>query len=204
MTKEIAKSRKAKLLLIAKMGNIDYQTLLIRYFYERLLYRLSVSRFKEKFCLKGGTLLYALAKDAPRPTLDIDFLGINLSNEMENIKNAFIEILAIDCESDGVFFDTKTIKAQELTGNKLYNGIRVSYTAHLDSIRQTMQVDIGFGDVITPSPQNLRYPVFFDNLPIPEIYAYSLETVIAEKFHAMIELSETISRFKESDAIAVG
>jgi hypothetical protein len=98
---------------------------------------------------------------------------------------------------DGVFFDTKTIKTQTLTGNKLYNGIRILYIVHLDSIRQAMQIDIGFGDVITPSPQNLRYPVFFDNLPMPEIYAYSLETVIAEKFHAMIELSETNSRFKD-------
>jgi predicted nucleotidyltransferase component of viral defense system len=197
MTKEIAKSRKAKLLNIAQQGNLDYQTVIIRYFYERLLYRLSVSQFREKFCLKGGTLLYALAKDTPRPTLDIDFLGINLSNEVENIKNTFTEVLCIECEDDAVFFDPKTIETKELTGNKLYAGIRISYVAHLDSIRQQMQIDIGFGDVITPAPKKLRYPVFFTELPTPEIFAYSLETVVAEKFHAMIELSEANSRFKD-------
>jgi predicted nucleotidyltransferase component of viral defense system len=197
MTKEIAKSKKAKLLNIAQKNNLDYQILLIRYFYERLLYRLSASRFREKFCLKGGTLLYALSKEIPRPTLDIDFLGINLSNEMENIKNAFVEILQIECEDDGVIFDTNTVEATELTGNKRYTGIRISYLACLDSIRQQMQIDIGFGDVITPAPQNLSYPILLDELPKPEICAYSLETIVAEKFHAMIELGNDNSRFKD-------
>jgi predicted nucleotidyltransferase component of viral defense system len=197
MTKDIAKSKKAKLLNIAQKSNLDYQVLLIRYFYERLLYRLSVSRFREKFCLKGGTLLYALSKETPRPTLDIDFLGLDFSNEMDNIKNAFIEILSVECEEDGVLFDAKSIVTTELMGNKRYTGIRVSYIAHLDSIKQQMQIDIGFGDVITPAPQNLSYPVLLDELPNPKICAYSLETVVAEKFHAMIELGNDNSRFKD-------
>jgi predicted nucleotidyltransferase component of viral defense system len=197
MTKEIAKSKKAKLLNIAQKRHLDYQTLLVRYFYERLLYRLSVSRFREKFCLKGGTLLYALAKETSRPTLDIDFLCINMANEMENIKNAFAEILQIECVEDGLIFDTNTIETTELMGNKRYTGIRISYVARLDSIRQQMQIDIGFGDVITPAPQNLFYPVLLDELPNPEICAYSLETVVAEKFHAMIELGNDNSRFKD-------
>ncbi|MDR0864264.1 MAG: nucleotidyl transferase AbiEii/AbiGii toxin family protein [Candidatus Symbiothrix sp.] len=197
MSKDYAKSKKAKLLHIAQQEQLQYQMLITRYFYERLLYRLSVSRFREKFCLKGGTLLYAFAKETPRPTLDIDFLGLDFSNEMDNIKNAFIEILSVECEEDGVIFDAKSIVTTELMGNKRYTGIRVSYIAHLDSIRQQMQIDIGFGDVITPAPQNLHYPVFFDELPAPEVYAYSLETVIAEKFHAMIELGNDNSRFKD-------
>ncbi|MDR1370346.1 MAG: nucleotidyl transferase AbiEii/AbiGii toxin family protein [Dysgonamonadaceae bacterium] len=197
MSKNYAKSKKAKLLHIAQQEQLQYQMLITRYLFERLLYRLSASKYKEKFCLKGGTLLYALVKETPRPTLDIDFLGLDFSNEMDNIKNAFIEILSIECEEDGVIFDAKSIVTTELIGNKRYAGIRVSYIAHLDSVRQQMQIDIGFGDIITPAPQNLSYPVFFDELPAPEVYAYSLETVIAEKFHTMIELGNDNSRFKD-------
>ncbi|GAP71196.1 hypothetical protein SAMD00024442_1_9 [Candidatus Symbiothrix dinenymphae] len=197
MTKEIAKSIKARLLNIAQKENLNNQQLTVRYLFERVLYRLSVSKFKDRFCLKGGTLLYALAKDMPRPTLDIDFLGINLSNEIVFIKKAFTEILSIKCNEDGIVFEIASIEAKELTGNKLYAGIRVSFVALLDTFKQAMQIDIGFGDVITPAPQNLRYPVFFDELPTPEILVYSLETIVAEKFHAMIERSDTNSRYKD-------
>lgn len=89
MTKDLGKSIKAKLLNIARAGKLDYQLLIIRFLYERLLYRLSRSKYKNKFYLKGGVLLYALEKEYARPTLDIDFLGLNISNDLESLKEVF-------------------------------------------------------------------------------------------------------------------
>ena len=197
MTKEHAKSIKTKLLNIARKDRSDYQVLLIRYLYERLLYRLSVSRYRERFCLKGGALLYAYEKEFPRPTLDIDLLGINIKNDETVLKQIFIEIMSIPCESDGVVFDVNSIKTEDIAENKAYHGFRLIYIAHLDSIIQTMKVDIGFGDVITPAAQLLSYPTLIRDLPVPDILAYSLETVVAEKFHAMIDLAESNSRYKD-------
>jgi len=196
MTKDIAKSIKARLLNIAKNRDINYQQLIIRYLYERLLYRLSVSKYKNRFCLKGGALLYAFEKEIPRPTLDIDFLGMKIKNDVHTIKNVFKEILAIPCD-DGIQFDVSTIDAEEINESKAYQGVRITFTAQLDSIKQNMRMDIGFGDVIIPTAQNLTYPVLMDELPAPEVLAYSLESVVAEKFQAMIELSETNSRYKD-------
>lgn len=196
MTKDIAKSTKARLLNIAKNKDINYQQLIIRYLYERLLYRLSVSNYKTKFCLKGGALLYAFEKEIPRPTLDIDFLVMKIKNDVHTIKNLFKEILAIPCD-DGIQFDVSTIDAEEINESKAYQGVRITFIAKLDSIRQNMRIDVGFGDVIIPTAQNLTYPVLIDELPAPEVLAYSLESVVAEKFQAMIELSETNSRYKD-------
>ena len=197
MTKNFAKSIKAKLLNIARKDGLDYQVLLIRYLYERLLYRLSVSQYREKFCLKGGALLYAFEKEFARPTLDIDFLCIKINNDETVIKQIFTEIMAIPCDNDGVVFDTNFLKTEIITENKAYHGIRLIYIARLDTIIQTMKIDIGFGDVVIPAAQSLSYPVLIPDLPVPEILAYSLETVVAEKFHVMIDLAEANSRYKD-------
>jgi Domain of unknown function (DUF1814). len=196
MTKEKAKSIKAKLLNIAKNKNINYQQLIIRYLYERLLYRLSVSSYRDKFCLKGGALLYAFEKEFPRPTLDIDFLGMKIRNDIETLKDVFREILAMPC-NDGVEFDISTVEAEEINESNAYHGVKVTFSAKLDTIRQSMRMDIGFGDVIIPTAQKLAYPVLLEELPVPQIMAYSLESVVAEKFQAMIELSEVNSRYKD-------
>lgn len=197
MTKDISKSIKAKLLNIAKEQNIDYQQLVTRYLYERLLFRLSVSDYKDKFYLKGGALLYAIEKELPRPTKDIDFLGVKVKNDLANIKHVFMEICRIECAEDGVQFDAASIKTEEITEEKDYAGIRVSFVAGLDTIKQVMKMDIGFGDIVTPSAYPLVYPSFIDSLPQANIMAYSLESVIAEKFQAMIDLSEFNSRYKD-------
>jgi len=197
MTKDFAKSVKAKLLSLAQKNRLNYQVLLIRYLYERLLYRLSVSKYKDQFCLKGGALLYAYKKEFSRPTLDIDLLGIKIKNDETLINQIFIEIMAIPCEKDGVIFDTSSIKTEHIALNKAYHGLRLTYIARLDSIKQTMKIDIGFGDVIIPAAQSLSFPVLIQDLPVPDILAYSLETVVAEKFHAMIDLAESNSRYKD-------
>lgn len=197
MTKDLGKSTKAKLLNIARAGKLDYQLLVIRFLYERLLYRLSKSAYKNKFYLKGGVLLYAMEKEYARPTLDIDFLGLGISNDLESLKQVFRVICSIDDPDTGVYFDLDTISAEEINETKNYVGTRLSIVAYLDSIKQPLKIDIGFGDVVIPDPQLLSYESMIPGLDSTDIVAYSLETVVAEKFQAMIDLSELNSRYKD-------
>ncbi len=196
-SKDCGKSVKAKLLNLSKAEGLPYQPLLIRYVQERLLYRLAQSKYKNRFYLKGGALLYAYEQLKARPTLDIDFLGSSINNDKKIIEEAFSEICGISCKEDGTVFDTGSIETEEINENRVYKGIRLHVTAQLDTARQKIAMDIGFGDVITPEPQELEYPLLLDGLPAVSIMAYSLETVVAEKFQAMIELSENNSRMKD-------
>ena len=191
------KSIRNKLLNIAKTENVFYQTILTRYFQERLLYRMSQTRFRNNFYLKGGALMYAYDKFAARPTLDIDFLGNNISNDGESVMEAFKEICSSYCEEDGVAFNIEQIKAQNITEFRDYHGIRLSIPVTMDSIAQIMTIDIGFGDVVTPNAIDLEYPVILEHLPSANILAYSIETVIAEKMHAVIDLADQNSRMKD-------
>lgn len=195
--KNYGKSIRTKLLNIAKKENIFYQTILTRYFQERLLYRMSQTRYRNNFYLKGGALMYAYERFAARPTLDIDFLGNNISNEGSSIIAAFKEICSVPFEEDGVIFDVEHITAQNITEFKDYHGIRLSIPVKMDSIAQVLTMDIGFGDVVTPSPVNLDFPILLEHLPCANILAYSLETVIAEKMHAIIDLADQSSRMKD-------
>lgn len=195
--KNYGKSIRTKLLNVAKKENVFYQTILTRYFQERLLYRMSQSRYRNNFYLKGGALMYAYERFAARPTLDIDFLGNNISNEGTSIIAAFKEICSVPFEEDGVIFDVEHITAQNITEFKDYHGIRLSIPVKMDSIAQVLTMDIGFGDVVTPSPVNLDFPILLEHLPCANILAYSLETVIAEKVHAIIDLADQSSRMKD-------
>lgn len=195
--KNYGKSIRTKLLNVAKKENVFYQTILTRYFQERLLYRMSQTRYRNNFYLKGGALMYAYERFAARPTLDIDFLGNNISNEGSSIIAAFKEISSVPFEEDGVIFDVEHITAQNITEFKDYHGIRLSIPVKMDSIAQVLTMDIGFGDVVTPSPVNLDFPILLEHLPCANILAYSLETVIAEKMHAIIDLADQSSRMKD-------
>lgn len=195
--KNYGKSIRGKLLNIAKEEDVFYQTILTRYFQERLLYRISQTRYRLNFYLKGGALMYAYERFAARPTLDIDFLGNNISNEGESIITAFKEICSVPCEEDGVTFDVDNITAQNITEFKDYHGVRLSIPVSMDTIAQVMTMDIGFGDVVTPKPIDLDYPVLLEHLPSANILAYSLETVIAEKLHAVVDLADQSSRMKD-------
>lgn len=190
-------SVKARLLNISRNERQGYQMLVTRYLQERLLYRLSISRYHDRFFLKGGALLYAYERFLARPTLDIDFTGHRIDNDKENIKKVFAEICAIPYEQDGVIFHTDTLRADDIAVEKKYPGVRLTLTATLDTIRQDVSMDIGFGDVITPHPSELDYPNLIDGFPDTNILAYSLETVIAEKFQTMIVRAEANSRMKD-------
>lgn len=197
IVKNYGKSIRSKLLNIAKEENTFYQTVLTRYFQERLLYRISQTRYRNNFYLKGGALMYAYERFAARPTLDIDFLGNNISNEGESIVKAFKEICSVPYEEDGVTFDVEQITDQNITEFKDYHGIRLSIPVRMDTISQVMTMDIGFGDVVTPKPVDLDYPILLEHLPSAKILAYSLETVIAEKLHAVVDLADQSSRMKD-------
>lgn len=171
--------------------------LLARYFNERLLYRVSVSQYKDNFVLKVGSLLYALDGLDMRPTVDVDFMADRISRDREYLEGVFREILSIPCEKDGVTFDVANITSEPITVEKEYPGTRFHITALLDTIVHNMSIDIGFGDVITPCPESVDFPMLIQDNPSINLQAYSIETVIAEKFHTMIDRDVMNSRMKD-------
>lgn len=195
--KNYGKSIRARLLDIARQEDVFYQTILTRYFQERLLYRISQTGYRENFYLKGGALMYAYERFAARPTLDIDFLGTHINNDGERIAEAFREICGVKCQEDGVSFISDRITSQNITEFKEYHGIRLSIPVKMDTITQVMTMDIGFGDVVTPHPVSMDYPLLLKDMPEANILAYSIETVIAEKMHAIIDLADQSSRMKD-------
>lgn len=195
--KNYGKSIRTKLLNVAKKEDVFYQTILTRYFQERLLFRMSQTKYRSNFYLKGGALMYAYERFAARPTLDIDFLGKDISNEGDSIVTAFKEICSMPYDEDGIIFDIDHITSQNITEFKDYHGIRLSIPVKMDTIAQVLTMDIGFGDVVTPNPIDLDYPILLEHLPGVNIMAYSLETVIAEKMHAIVDLADQSSRMKD-------
>lgn len=195
--KNIGKSIRAKLLNVSKREGYEYQKLLIRYLQERFIYRISISPYRSNFLLKGGSLLYAYNGLKNRPTKDIDFLADQISNDQEHLMHVVAEISQMSCKEDGVVFDPLTITAEPITEEGRYQGTRISITGHLDTITQVISFDIGFGDIVVPAPVELDYPIFLDTTPPISICAYSLETVIAEKFQTMIERDTENSRMKD-------
>ncbi len=193
----VAASIRAKLKNLSQKENIDFQTIVIRYFHERLLYRLSISDFNDKFILKGGDLLYYFHQIKYRPTLDIDFLGKNIHSDLNKLKTTFTEIVDVNCEDDGVQFDAKSLTAVSINEDANYTGARLHLEGCLGQIKNTLQIDIGFGDIVTPQPATLDYPVLLIQSSIPKLKAYTIESVIAEKFQTMIELSALNSRMKD-------
>lgn len=141
--KNYGKSVRTRLLTLMNKTGYRYMYLLTRYFNERLLYRVSVSQYKDNFLLKGGSLLYALQGLESRPTVDIDFLADRISRDRDYLTSVFKEILSIDCEMDGVKFDTDELQVDPITVDKKYPGTRFHFTAHMDSIVQKMSIDIG-------------------------------------------------------------
>ena len=200
MTKPIknyGKSVKTKLLNLMNSSGYKYMYLLARYFNERLLYRVSVSPYRENFLLKGGSLLYAFNGLETRPTIDIDFMAQRISRDREYLEKVFREILSIECLEDGVTFDVNGLRSEPITVEKEYPGSRFFVTAQMDTIVYPMSIDVGFGDVVTPGPVPVDFPLLIQDVPSINIQAYSLETIVAEKFHAMVERDVNNSRMKD-------
>lgn len=195
--KNVAASVREKLLNTSKKLGVEYQVILTRYFHERFLYRLAASQYKSVFCLKGGTLLFAYEKFLARPTLDMDFSADKISNGLQSIQGAVSEICRIECIDDGVVFDAESVTAETITEFREYHGIRIHLLAHLDSARQLVAMDFGFGDSIFPAPQSLMFPNILENIPSSSLIAYPLETVVAEKFQCIVDLADGNTRMKD-------
>lgn len=193
--KNIGASVRARLLNLAKAEHKNFNTVLLRYFQERFLYRLSVSPYRDYFILKGALLF--LTFDAPRfrPTKDIDLLGRATSNDLEHIRKIIEQIAQISVE-DGVVFTPDSTKVEKIKELESYSGVRVKIEAQLTSARQTLQIDIGFGDSIISGPVEVDFPVLLDQ-PTPRIKGYSKESVIAEKFEAIVRFNFLTSRMKD-------
>ena len=155
-------SIKQKLKNYSLKHNKVHQFTLTRYFQERLLYRLSISEYRNQFLLKGGALIYSINKEQSRPTLDIDLLSKTITMNQSDIKTAFADICNLEC-NDGVVFDDMSIVLTEIKKEGNYSGIRVKFSAKLDSINQSMQIDIGFGDVVVPGPIEIAYPTLIES-----------------------------------------
>jgi len=193
--KNVGVSVRARLLQRSRDQRTDFQILLTRYALERLLYRLSRSEHRNRFILKGA-MLFVTWVDAPfRPTRDLDLLGYG-NNTPEAIGDTFRAILTQPVDDDGVAFDIAALEAAPIREDLEYGGVRVRTQATIAGARIPIQVDVGFGDAITPGPVEIDYPALLD-APAPHLRAYPIETVVAEKFHALAARGITNSRLKD-------
>lgn len=193
--RNVGASVRARLHARSRAENTDYQILLTRYALERLLYRLSVSEHRNRFVLKGALLFVTWIADPFRPTRDLDLLGYG-ANDPEALSETFKAICSTTVPDDGVIFDVDHLKSAPIREDLEYGGIRIQTHATIDGARLPIQVDIGFGDIITPGPIEIDYPALLD-FPAPHLRAYPVETVIAEKFNAMVMLGIANSRLKD-------
>lgn len=191
----LAASVRQRLLNNAKQNGEAFDLVLTRYALERLLYRLGKSQYHNQFLLKGA-MLFAVWGGAPhRPTRDIDLLGFG-PNDLAQLQAIFQNICQEQVAPDGLEFLADTVRADEIRENQAYQGVRVLFDAKLENAVIPIQVDIGFGDAVTPAPEDITYPTVLD-FPAPQLRAYPFYTVVAEKFQAMVWLGIANSRMKD-------
>ena len=195
MSRNLAASIRTRLKQRADARKQDFNLILTHYGLERLLYRLSISPLAGNYLLKGA-LLFSLWYDQPhRPTRDADLLDFG-PDDIDTAVAAFREICAMEVE-DGIAFDPASVKGSVIRKAAGYGGVRIDLLAKLDGARITLQVDIGFGDAVTPAPESVSYPVLLDDLPAPKLRSYPKYTVVAEKFHAVCLLGMANTRMKD-------
>lgn len=191
----IAASVRQRLLDLSRERGEDFQLILICYAAERFLYRLAMSEHSRQFILKGATLLNVWMDRSHRPTRDLDFAGYGEVSP-ERLITLFQEICQIEVEADGIQYDIDSIQMNEIREDQEYQGQRVRLIAYLEAARIPVQIDIGFGDVMTLEAEEISYPTLLDS-PAPRILAYPPETVISEKLQAMVALGMLNSRMKD-------
>jgi len=197
MAKEIRNlgaSVRARLLRLSKENGQSFDLVLTRFALERLLFRLSQSPHADRFVLKGAMLMMSWFDDPPRGTRDLDLLGFGAPSE-DAMLETFRGILSQDVE-DGAVFDPDTLRVDRIREELDYGGLRLRAIASVGGARINLTIDIGFGDSLEPGAEVVDYPVMLD-LPAPRLRAYARETVIAEKFQAMVVLGRANSRMKD-------
>ena len=196
----VGASVRQKLLTYSRARGDDHTLVLTRYAIERLLYRLSRSPHRDRFVLKGAALYAVWHRESGavnyRPTRDLDFWSSG-APDVETVANVLRQIVATPVENDGLVFDSGTIKGDVKRADEEYQGCSFEVCATLDGIRIRVLMDFGFGDTITPAVQVVDYPTILKTLPAPNLFIYPRESVIAEKFEAMVSLDLTNSRLKD-------
>jgi hypothetical protein len=180
---------------VAKATGTDFNLVLVRFALERLLFRLSTSAHSDRFVLKGA-LLFTLWYDLPhRATRDADLLGFGPS-DTGSMASVFRDIASVAAD-DGIVFDPASVRVGVIRKDAGYGGVRVTLNGKLANARCVAQVDVGFGDAVTPGPTDAVYPVLLDDLPAPRLRTYPVYTVVAEKLHAIVVLGMVNSRLKD-------
>lgn len=195
MNQNLAASVRARLLNIAKAERTDFNQVLVRFALERFLYRLSQSVHADRFVLKGAMLFNLWYGMSHRPTRDVDLLGFGAS-DLQSMRQAFRDIASVAAD-DGIVFDAASVEVEEIRKSTAYAGTRVSISAELARARCKTQIDIGFGDAVTPGPVDAVYPVLIAGFAAPHLRTYPVYTVLAEKLHAITLLGMTNSRLKD-------
>jgi predicted nucleotidyltransferase component of viral defense system len=190
----LSASVRQRLLNLATERKEDFGLVLTRYGLERFLYRLSISPHRDGFVLKGALLLQLWTAEIYRPTRDLDLLGRALSDI--NFRKVFAEVCSQNVEDDGLTFLPSTIRVEKIRDEEAYEGVRVRVEARLGDARIPLQIDVGLGDTIVPASEELEYSTLLE-FPAPKLHAYSKESVIAEKFEAMVKLGVANSRMKD-------
>lgn len=193
--KNLAASVHARLAQLRAKTGEDYNVLLVRFTLERLLYRLSRSRHRDQFILKGAMLFAVWDSALHRATRDLDLLGFGQPTP-ERLTEVFRELCGIDVEADGVVYDPRSVTCEDIRAQDEYAGIRVKLRATIGNAVVPVQVDVGFGDALPVAPEEITFPVLLD-MTAPKLRAYARETVVAEKLEAIVKLGMLNSRFKD-------
>lgn len=200
-SKDVGASVRAGLLRLARERHEDFQFVLTRYVSERLLFRLASSKHGPRFVLKGAALFTLWTGKPHRATRDLDLLGFG-DPGVEHVREVFAEVLALDVADDGVRFDQGTLTVGLIREEQEYGGVRVEFVARITNARVRLQVDVGFGDAITPEAAVVEFPPLLD-FSAPRLRAYPRETVVAEKLEAAVQLGMANSRMKDFYDLAV-
>lgn len=194
-SRNITASVRQRLLNQAKESGRPFMELMQYYAMEGFLNRMSKSPYADRFVLKGALLLRVMGVSELRPTRDIDLLGLSDSDQ-STLEQTMRECCTITVPEDGLEFDPYTVQSREIREQQSYPGFRITFQGSLGSAKISMQIDIGYGDVVSPCPLWVEYPVLLDGTP-PKLMAYTLESAVAEKFHAMVFLDLANSRMKD-------
>ena len=193
--RDVPASVRARLKDLARRREVEFNQILDRYAAERFLYRLSASKEVDRFTLKGAALLRVWSEEELRPTRDIDFHAVG-RDDHGAVRTSLADVCGVPCPEDGVVFDASTIRVEDIRQAQEYGGLRARIQGKLGQVRLPLQVDIGFGDAISPEREEQDYPTLLD-LPVPRIWTYPRETLIAEKLEAMASLGEVNTRVKD-------
>ena len=173
-----------------------FNEILQYYGMERFLYRLSKTVYAKDFILKGGLMLYGLDIPMRRPTRDIDFLG-TAAYLQKDIMSVFNAAMSVPFPGDGMLFDPKTLRLSQTQAEANQGGIRITFIGYLGTVRLPMQVDVGFSDELASEALSIEYPIILSDMEVPRLKGYPLESIISEKFHAMIRFADLNSRWKD-------